>query len=86
MKKLPLVEVVWNDAHSDAEKTELASEVGDFHNPAVITSCGYLVRRNKIGLTIAGCYDQFHGEEEREGYERVMFIPAGMVVKVRRLR
>jgi hypothetical protein len=77
--RLALVVVTWNDAHADAEfhdKASLAKE----HVPRRVQSVGILVTRDKKGITLARDFDDA-GE-----YDGRIFIPRGMVVKVRKLK
>jgi len=80
--KPQIVMVTWNDAWSsqaghDREKVETD------HRPVVIQSVGFLVKSNRVGITLAGCYDLKDGEPS---YDRVLFVPRGMVASVRTLR
>lgn len=74
------VVVTWNDAWSCAE-AYTASDVAAEHRPQVTRSAGFLVRSDRVGVSIAGCVDMRDGETF---YDRVLFIPRGMVVSVRR--
>lgn len=82
MKKPPLVEVKWNDAWSSDESWK-DSDVERTHRPHETFSVGYLLKRSKRGVSICRDYDEDEGEPR---YDGALFVPAGMVVKVRRLR
>lgn len=77
-----MVEVTWNDAWQD-QTARTAKEAEPEHKPHVNHSTGYLVKRNHVGVMVAGCADFKDGEVT---FDRCLFVPAGMVVKVRRLR
>jgi hypothetical protein len=82
---LPFVEVTWRDSYSVKESAWTSMEEADESHlaskkSALCTSIGAVVKRDKIGLTLAMSMTaggQVGG---------LWHIPAGMVVKVRRLR
>jgi hypothetical protein len=71
-----LVAVTWNDAHQSGAEP---FDVDEFHKPWVYTSVGWLVKNDAAGVTVAAC----KGDDE---FDRALFVPRGMVVKVRRLK
>lgn len=72
----PLVLVTWNDAQASATKEY--SKARD-HKPAVMTTVGYLLDRDDVGVSI--CCERFF-EDDEWAYRGHTFIPAGMVVSV----
>jgi hypothetical protein len=70
--------VTWHDAWArhDAHSED---EIAACHRPAVTHSVGFLVRSDRTGITLAACYDDHDGAPS---YDRVLFIPSGMVVRV----
>ena len=66
----------WLDAHGSTDFVD-PDDIDADHKPRIATSLGFLVKRNEVGLTIAGCLDS-------EGMlDRVLFIPTEMVVSVK---
>lgn len=82
MKLPPLVEVTWVDAWASLDGYD-AEEIERNHHGHETHSTGYLVRSNSQGVMLAADIDFDDGEPK---YDRVSFLPRGMVVKVRRLR
>jgi hypothetical protein len=68
-----LVVVTWNDAWQADEGEKIA------HRPFVQRSCGFLVKSDKTGVTLAGCID-----EDGTMY-RGLFVPRGVIVRVERV-
>lgn len=77
--RLPLVVVTWNDAHADAEFHDKKSVTTE-HVPRRVQSVGMLAARDKKGITLVRDYD------DSGGFDGRIFIPKGMVVKVRKLK
>ena len=82
MKAPPLVVVTWNDAWSSQAGHD-ADEIENDHKPHVNYSAGFLVKADRVGVTIAGCYDV---KSDAPSYDRVLFVPRGMVKSVRKLK
>lgn len=82
LSKLPLVCVVWNDAHGSAiGEYTVAEAKRDFHKPAPVHSFGLLVSDDAEGVTI--CMDDTsQPSEPAETYRGLSFIPRAMVVDV----
>jgi hypothetical protein len=76
----PLVVLTWNDACGTA--TAIYNEEKD-HQPTVMRTAGWLLKADKVGVSIA-CerYDEGDGKEAFRGHT---FIPAGMVVSVKKV-
>lgn len=70
--------VRWNDAHQ-TQDNHTDDDIDEFHVPCVTHSVGYLVRKSRKGVTIAACVD------EDISYDRLLFIPRGMIVKMEQL-
>lgn len=76
-KKYEMVEVEWNDAHCSTG----GDDNPENHAPYVTYSCGYVVKRTKLGITIAqDCY-----KEDPGCYKVWSFIPRGMIIRVTKL-
>lgn len=73
MKPPRLVVVTWNDAWEPGHNEKIE------HRPFVQCSVGFEIKNDAVGLTIAGCIDEA-GDSHRE-----MFIPRGMIQRVRRV-
>lgn len=83
MKRLTPVIVTWLDAHESTEDFDLAELFADGHEnhvPAVTHTLGFFVKRDALGISITTELDA------EGGCRTVNFIPAGMIVKVTRLR
>ena len=76
---MKLVTVEWHDAWASTEG-HTPEQIERDHGPTVQHSTGWLVKRDRRGVTIAG--DRFVLQGELM-YDRVLFVPARMVVKVR---
>lgn len=70
--------VTWDDAHAslDAITVDEAKELKPYRTDSI----GYLVAKTKHGITIA--YDEYADGT----YGAYSFIPAGMVVRVRKIK
>ena len=77
-KSYPYVELKWNDAHADNDFNS-PKKLKKKHEPRVVTTVAIQYKRNKAGITIIRDYD-----DQGEGDGR-LFVPAGMIVSVRRL-
>lgn len=73
MKLYPIVMVTWDDANVADSSVD--------HVPKRMYTVGFLMRRDKVGVSIAA-----ETSDEKNDVRSVTFIPAAMVVKVRRLR
>jgi hypothetical protein len=73
--KRELVVVTWNDAveHPDGEREPR-------HEPAVQITAGFLLKRDRRGISIATELN----DDDGTGWRGENFIPAGMIVSVRR--
>lgn len=82
-----IVEVTWIDAQSDQGGWEDASAL-DRHEcqGATAVSLGFLVDRNKNGISIAASLTFAQGTDEVEQIGGTFIIPAGMIRKVRVLK
>lgn len=70
-KALPLVIVTWDDAFT-AESGITLQDVTAHHKPEVITTIGWVLRDNEVGIMLA---NEFYDET----YRGRTFIPRGMV-------
>lgn len=77
--KRPAVAVWWGDAYIVEEQFE---EDDCPNEPAVQVTVGFLVKRDKKGVTLAMEY----ADDEPEQLRTRAFIPAGMIRRVQRLR
>lgn len=75
---MKIVLVTWHDAWGDNEFHD-HDELDALHHPKVAQSVGFLLKRDKTGITLCGCVDD-------KTYDRVMFIPHGMVKSVVTIR
>jgi len=71
-----LVMVTWHDAHSVVGSDYIESE---HHQPCVMHTVGWLVKRDDAGITVA-CERYAH--EGGWAWRQPTFIPAGMIQKV----
>lgn len=76
---MKVVLVVWRDAWTNSEEME-DSELALSHRPYMQHSVGFLIKRDKTGITLAGDYGE-DGEKDRH-----LFIDAGMVKSVVTIR
>ena len=69
-----LVVVTWGDAHA------LSDSWGKFeskdHKPRKVVSVGFVLREDKVGISICQSYDT----EKHD--DHALFVPAGMIQKV----
>jgi len=73
----PLVILEWLDAHSPGSTEVVGPEnLNDLHTPLLVSTTGWLLRDDSIGVTIA-C-EHVGGKE----YRGVTFVPRGMVMTV----
>jgi hypothetical protein len=70
-----LVIVHWYDAH-EGTPDEDSQALEELHEPEPVASCGWLWQRDHTGITLVGCVG-------RTDYSRRIFIPHGMIRKVR---
>lgn len=78
----PLVEVTWHDSFtSRATAWQDTDGVNAFHgNPAVCHTVGYLVKRDRTGVTLA------MSKTDGGQYGSLWHVPAAMVRRLHRLR
>lgn len=76
---LPFVEVTWDDACNSAAWKSV-EEAEEWHGPVECSTVGYLFKRDKKGITLAMSLSK------AGGVGGLWHVPAGMVMKVRRLR
>ena len=71
--KYPLCVVFWDDAveHSDNSTAE------PYHQPAKEVTCGWLLKNDKKGVSLA-----FEYAENEQGVRGEAFIPSGMVTRL----
>jgi hypothetical protein len=74
-----VVEVTWLDAWHDPDECKPEALEAE-HGPIEVASVGYEVRNDDYGVMIAAC------REDDGTFKRVLFVPAGMIKRVRRLR
>lgn len=74
MTELPIALVEWIDAWA-SQAGHTAEELDDEHRGKPTNSVGFLVLQDKHGIMLAGCADD-------DGFDRVLFIPAGIVKSV----
>lgn len=74
-----LVKVTWEDAHGSA--ANVVYELEEIpHQPVEVVSYGLLLKQDPIGVSIAS------EQCDTSCYRGYSFIPAGMLVKVERVR
>lgn len=73
---LPLVAVVWNDAHaSSAELIDQASIV-ESHKPKEVITLGWLMREDEAGVSVCAEY------VAELGYRGHTFVPRSLVKQI----
>lgn len=72
---LPLVVCTWNDAHVEADVPISLENVGDTHRPTVVTTIGWVLRHDDVGISLANEYYD-------ECYRGRTFIYAPMIISV----
>lgn len=79
VKHLPLVLVVWDDAHADASEALSLDDVAVKHRAAVFQTVGWLLRDDGLGVSVANerCLDQ--GDEVYRGRT---FIPRSLIKSI----
>ena len=76
---LPMVCVVWDDAHGQAGGEYTAEDiVRDYHQPVVCRSFGLLIHDDAKGVTIASEITNPEADDEPT-YRGLGFIPRGML-------
>jgi len=75
---LPVVVVTWVDAHDNPAHID-SDQVDEEHKPNLVHSVGWLLKKDKKGVTIARCYD-----DEKES-DASLFVPTGMIQSVRKV-
>lgn len=73
----PIVLAIWHDAH-ETQHDIPPEEI--IHEPMVQQTVGFLIRRDKLGITLA----TEHGSDGN--LRTTNFIPAGMIQRVRKLK
>lgn len=73
-----VVVVTWHDAHETSGDFATAADID--HTPKTQHTVGFLLRSDRVGVTIAT------ERSDDGGYRTTNFIPRGMIVRVRRLR
>lgn len=71
---LPLVLVVWNDAHTQESPVD-SETIGPYHKPEVIHTLGWLLADDEVGVSVV---NEFYDES----YRGLTFIPRGMIISV----
>lgn len=74
-----LVIVTWNDANGTATKVYEDKD----HAPVVISTVGWLLKKDDAGISIA-C--ERYQDDEKMAYRGHTFIPAGMVLTMKAAR
>lgn len=77
----PLVEIVWDDAASNAETWV---ELKDLQEPEQVITVGFLVKTTERGYCIANSVSNDDTHEETVG--NTLTIPRGMVVSYREIK
>lgn len=72
--KLRIALVVWHDAWDDQVYDEAE------HGPEVVTSVGFVVKYDDLGMSLVGC------DESGHAYKRPLFIPRGVIQSVKFLK
>lgn len=72
---LPLVMVAWNDANFDHDTAVTLETVGDLHKPTVVTTLGWVLRHDTVGITLV---NEFFDST----YRGRTFIHAPMIISV----
>lgn len=73
-KDHPLVLLRWNDAHSPAAtQTVSVDDLHNVHKTIPITTCGWVLRDDHDGVTIAGEYC------DDGDYRNVTFVPRAII-------
>lgn len=81
LRALPVVEVIWTDAHGGTESWVDNEVVKEIHAPATVRSTGILFRQNRKGVTVAQSCNL-----EDDKWDHTLFIPFGNIVTIRTLR
>lgn len=71
--------VEWGDAHSGARWVP-KEDMAVTHGPLVITNVGFLVKQDKVGVTLTA------GLDENGNFAGNFFIPTGMLRKIKKVR
>lgn len=76
MASLPLVQVIWDDAHADASESLTRDDVLLKHRAAVFQTVGWLLREDEKGISVANerCMD-----EGDEVYRGRTFVPKSLI-------
>lgn len=81
MKGHPYLAIVtWNDAQGSA--TQVYEEARD-HAPVVMTLVGWVLARDRKGLSLA---NEHWTEDGKQHYRGHTFVPRGMVVSVKKIK
>lgn len=79
IKKKPLVIVEWGDAHAGSTWTR-ADRMQELASPLKVTWIGYLVSNTEEGIHLS------FGFDENGNWAGNMFVPRGMIRKIRKVR
>jgi acyl-coenzyme A synthetase/AMP-(fatty) acid ligase len=77
--ELPIALIEWGDAWA-SQDGHTAEALDNEHAPKRQSSVGFLYRQDKHGVMLVGCMT------DDDAFDRVLFIPAGMVVSVKYLK
>jgi len=80
MRGPELVAVEWDDAHGSIADTVMPLALGSSHEPAIMTTVGWLLRLDNEGVSIAN-----EMEPGSNGYRGHTFVPLGMIRSIRNL-
>lgn len=79
-----IVKIVWHDAWADATEPINIEEVHQKHRPMVMTTLGWLLIDNELGVSVAN--EQYIDDSGIETYRGRTFIPREMVKEVSPLK
>jgi hypothetical protein len=71
--------VTWNDAW--ASMADISTDSATDHTPMVMEDVGFLISSTKEGVTLCSSKSP-----EKEGARFIQFIPAGMIVSLKKLK
>lgn len=82
---MDLVCITWNDAHTLGNEEIAPADIDEqAHFPYLTHSCGYMIRSDDIGVTLAT--DVQVAPDGQLTYRNVHFVPRGMVASERVIR
>ena len=82
MTNKPLVIVRWNDADSSSIKILTETEQ-DYHKPVEMQTVGWLLKKDKKGVSVVNEVFQENGVPQYRGHT---FVPHGMVISIETVR